>query len=62
MEIFVFFYHFFISLGVCPVIRLNTVTDMLIKDIAAMCGFENEYYFSNFIKKQTGMNPSAFRI
>jgi len=36
-------------------------TDLLIKDIAAMCGFDNEYYFSNFMKKQTGMSPSVFR-
>ena len=35
---------------------------MLIKDIAAVCGFENEYYFSNFFKKHTGLSPSSFRI
>ena len=36
-------------------------TDFLIKDIATMCGFENEFYFSNFMKKQTGMSPSELR-
>ncbi len=36
-------------------------TDLLIKDIAALCGFENEYYFSNFFKKNVNMSPSAFR-
>ncbi len=32
-----------------------------IKSIAIACGFENEYYFSNFFKKQTGVSPSLFR-
>lgn len=36
-------------------------TELSIKEIAALCGFENEYYFSNFFKKQIGMSPSAFR-
>ena len=35
--------------------------DMMIKEIAPRCGFENEYYFSNVFKKYTGMTPSAFR-
>lgn len=29
--------------------------------IAFACGFENEYYFSNFFKKHTGLSPTAFR-
>ena len=36
-------------------------TDLRIKDIAASCGFENEYYFSNFFKKHKGVSPSVFR-
>ena len=36
-------------------------TTMNIKDIAAACGFENEYYFSNFFRKQKGISPSEFR-
>lgn len=36
-------------------------TSMKIKDIAALCGFENEYYFYVFFKNQTGKTPSAFR-
>lgn len=36
-------------------------TDMLIKDISEYCGFENEYYFSNFFRKNVGMSPSEFR-
>ncbi|MBE6589241.1 MAG: helix-turn-helix transcriptional regulator [Ruminococcaceae bacterium] len=36
-------------------------TDLLIKDVSSACGFENEYYFSNFFKKHTSLSPSAFR-
>ena len=32
-----------------------------VKSIAFACGFENEYYFSNFFKKNTGLSPTAFR-
>ncbi len=32
-----------------------------IKSIAFSCGFENEYYFSNFFKKHAGVSPSLFR-
>lgn len=38
-----------------------TNTDLQIKQIAYCCGFENEYYFSNFFKKQTALSPTAFR-
>ena len=41
--------------------NLLTDTDLLIKEIAYACGFENEYYFSNFFKKHTTLSPSAFR-
>lgn len=36
-------------------------TDLPIRDIASACGFEDEYYFSNFFKKQIGISPTAFR-
>lgn len=36
-------------------------TAMPIKEIAYSCGFENEYYFSNFFKKNTGLSPTDFR-
>ena len=34
---------------------------LLVREIAFACGFENEYYFSNFFKKHTQSSPSAFR-
>jgi len=36
-------------------------SELLIREIAAVCGFENEYYFSNFFKKHAGVSPTAFR-
>jgi transcriptional regulator GlxA family with amidase domain len=36
-------------------------TDMLVREVSAVCGFENEYYFSNFFKKHVKMSPSDFR-
>ena len=36
-------------------------TPMSIKEISEKCGFENEYYFSNFFKKHFHVSPSAFR-
>jgi AraC-like DNA-binding protein len=40
---------------------LLTNTKLQIRQIAYSCGFENEYYFSNFFKKQTGISPTSFR-
>ena len=36
-------------------------TALPVKTIARDCGFENEYYFSNFFKKHEGLSPSAYR-
>lgn len=36
-------------------------TSLPIRQIAYACGFENEYYFSNFFKKHISMSPTAFR-
>ena len=41
--------------------ELLTNTNFQIRQIAFYCGFENEYYFSNFFKKQTGISPTSFR-
>ena len=36
-------------------------TSLPVREVAAACGFENEYYFSNFFKRHKGLSPSAFR-
>eukprot|EP01133_Synstelium_polycarpum_P018579 gene18579-22231_t len=36
-------------------------TDWNVADIAYCLGFEHPSYFNNFFKKQTGLNPKAFR-
>ena len=41
--------------------HLLSETDLLIREIATLCGFENEYYFSNFFKKQASISPSKYR-
>lgn len=41
--------------------ELLTGSTLPVKEIANVCGFENEYYFSNFFKKHTGRSPKAFR-
>lgn len=38
-----------------------TNTNMSIKEIAPKCGFENEYYFSNFFKQHKGTSPANYR-
>lgn len=42
-------------------IELITSTKMKIRDVAAACGFEDEYYFYAFFKSATGMTPLAMR-
>jgi len=34
--------------------------NLLIKDIARMCGFNDQYYFSKIFKKQTGVSPKLY--
>lgn len=41
--------------------QLLTDTDLTIKTIAYELGFCNEYYFSSFFKKHSGVSPSLFR-
>ena len=67
-----FYRRFQASTGVTPskylgALRVQKAKGMLldstlsVKSIAFACGFENEYYFSNFFKKNTGLSPTAFR-
>lgn len=41
--------------------RLLTDTDIPVSQVAANCGFQNEYYFSRFFKKHNRVPPSVFR-
>lgn len=47
--------------------RLSCACDMLsstelsVKEIAMLCGFESEYYFYSFFKRGTGKTPLAWR-
>ena len=41
--------------------KLLSDSELLIREIAPVCGFENEYYFSNFFKKMTGISPKEYR-
>ena len=41
--------------------ELLSDSNLRIKEIASECGFANEYYFSNFFKKHTGLSPANFR-
>ncbi len=36
-------------------------TDESVKEIAMLCGFCDEFYFSNWFKGKTGVSPAAFR-
>lgn len=48
-------------------LRLITATELLqsgyytVSEIASRCGFNNINYFSTFIKKETGLSPTAYR-
>ena len=48
-------------------LRLNNVKKLLgskeytLREIAACCGFANEFYLSTAFKQKTGMSPSEFR-
>ena len=41
--------------------ELLRFTSMSIKTIAYSLGFQNQYYFSGFFKKHTGMSPTDYR-
>lgn len=41
--------------------ELLTSTDLPVSSIAESLGFANQFYFSSFFKKQTGMTPSQYR-
>lgn len=41
--------------------QLLKTTELSIADIAALCGFEEQSYFSRVFRKQTGMSPKHYR-
>lgn len=36
-------------------------SQLTVRAVAELCGFQNEFYFSTVFRKQTGLSPSAFR-
>ncbi len=40
--------------------RLMYYENLLMKEVAQRIGFEDQYYFSKFFKKQTGYSPTAY--
>lgn len=67
-----FFRRFQKTTGVSPIeylirLRMNKARDLLsatelpVSEIARLCGYENEFYFSNAFKKRTERSPTAYR-
>lgn len=60
------------SYGITPVelvtkMKINHAKELLVtarysmSEIANLCGFENQYYFSSVFKKTTGVSPSRYK-
>ena len=49
------------ELRIKTVKRLMANERLTLRELAARCGFSNEYYLSNVFKAKTGMTPSEFR-
>ena len=58
--------------GMTPVkyitnLRMEHITELLrsnyytVEEVAEACGFNNVNYFSLFVKKETGLPPTAYR-
>ena len=41
--------------------ELLTATDLSLKEISELLGFQNEYYFNTFFKRESGMTPGDYR-
>ncbi len=41
--------------------HMLTGTELCVREIARLCGFENEFYFSTFFRKRTGVSPQKYR-
>ena len=55
------FHQTVIDCRISAAIRMLKYTNMPIKDIAAECGLDSEYYFYSFIKRNLGDTPNNIR-
>ncbi len=49
------------ALRLAKAMELLSQSELSVKRIAELCGFENQYYFSNFFKRQVGYAPTVYR-
>ena len=54
-------FEYIASLRMQKAQHLLVTTDMSIKEISYICGFDNEYYFSKFFKSRMNVSPAAYR-
>jgi AraC-like DNA-binding protein len=54
-------YQYYIQLKIRKAADLLEHKDASIKEVAYSLGFEDQYYFSRFFKKKTGVAPSSWR-
>ncbi len=53
--------EYLIRLRIDYACRLLAVGNLSIKEIASLCGYKNQLYFSNDFKRHTSLTPTAFR-
>ena len=53
--------EYIVSMRLRRAMELLSQTELSVKRISEICGFENQYYFSNFFKSRVGCAPSAYR-
>lgn len=54
-------YSYYMNLRIINASTLLESTDLQIKDIAQMCGYQDPMYFTQAFKKAVGITPSKFR-
>ena len=53
--------NYLIQIRLALACELLLDTNLSIREISLKCGFDNEYYFSNFFKMHKGVPPTVFR-